>query len=348
MAHGNDVQKQRTFWYQLHYRFFDIPEVKELRSFSGGDTYAFIYLKLLALSAETSGYLYFRHEKNNLPEELAEQTGERELDLRITINYLCGKGLAIECEDALFLVGVQDQIGSRSKAAELKERQRKNEYLLKKNAKVLLNGMDNVQPKSNGMDNVQPKSNGMDNVQPKEKETKRKKAYIDINTIKGNKNNSSTNALLNLLAVEGNIVERDDIYSACAREGKFSVDNSTKIEHSSQTAALNFKKCEKKLQMFSAEIARNINKALREGKIIGNVDTLGENVEICKKCLAIMCNPTSIADAKCALKIDLEGIVDLWQDIIPKVKANAIQNIQGYVWTIIRRKYGGKNDSPKQ
>ena len=348
MAHGNDVQKQRTFWYQLHYRFFDIPEVKELRSFSGGDTYAFIYLKLLALSAETSGYLYFRHEKNNLPEELAEQTGERELDLRITINYLCGKGLAIECEDALFLVGVQDQIGSRSKAAELKERQRKNEYLLKKNAKVLLNGMDNVQPKSNGMDNVQPKSNGMDNVQPKEKETKRKKAYIDINTIKGNKNNSSTNALLNLLAVEGNIVERDDIYSACAREGKFSVDNSTKIEHSSQTAALNFKKCEKKLQRFSAEIARNINKALREGKIIGNVDTLGENVEICKKCLAIMCNPTSIADAKCALKIDLEGIVDLWQDIIPKVKANAIQNIQGYVWTIIRRKYGGKNDSPKQ
>jgi len=348
MAHGNDVQKQRTFWYQLHYRFFDIPDVKELRSFSGGDTYAFIYLKLLALSAETRGYLYFRHEKNNLPEELAEQTGERELDLRITINYLCGKGLAIECEDALFLVGVQDQIGSRSKAAELKERQRKNEYLLKKNAKVLLNGMDNVQPKSNGMDNVQPKSNGMDNVQPKEKETKRKKAYIDINTIKGNKNNSSTNALLNLLAVEGNIVERDDIYSACAREGKFSVDNSTKIEHSSQTVALNFKEYEKKLQRFSAEIARNINKALREGKIIGNVDTLGENVEICKKCLAIMCNPTSVADAKCALKVDIEGIVDLWQDIIPKVKANAIQNIQGYVWTIIRRKYGGKNDSPKQ
>ena len=338
MAHGNDVQKQRTFWYQLHYRFFDIPDVKELRSFSGGDTYAFIYLKLLALSAETRGYLYFRHEKNNLPEELAEQTGERELDLRITINYLCGKGLAIECEDALFLVGVQDQIGSRSKAAELKERQRKNEYLLKKNAKVLLNGMDNVQPKSNGMDNVQPK----------EKETKRKKAYIDINTIKGNKNNSSTNALLNLLAVEGNIVERDDIYSACAREGKFSVDNSTKIEHSSQTVALNFKEYEKKLQRFSAEIARNINKALREGKIIGNVDTLGENVEICKKCLAIMCNPTSVADAKCALKVDIEGIVDLWQDIIPKVKANAIQNIQGYVWTIIRRKYGGKNDSPKQ
>ena len=348
MAHGNDVQKQRTFWYQLHYRFFDIPEVKELRSFSGGDTYAFIYLKLLALSAETSGYLYFRHEKNNLPEELAEQTGERELDLRITINYLCGKGLAIECEDALFLVGVQDQIGSRSKAAELKERQRKNEYLLKKNAKVLLNGMDNVQPKSNGMDNVQPKSNGMDNVQPKEKETKRKKAYIDINTIKDNKNNSNTNALLNLLAVEGNIVERDDIYSACAREGKASVDNSTKIEHSSQTAALNFKKYEKKLQRFSAEIARNINKALREGKIIGNIDTLCENAKICKKCLAIMCNPTSIADAKCALKVDIEGIVDLWQDIIPKVKANAIQNIQGYVWTIIRRKYGGKNDSPKQ
>ena len=348
MAHGNDVQKQRTFWYQLHYRFFDIPEVKELRSFSGGDTYAFIYLKLLALSAETRGYLYFRHEKNNLPEELAEQTGERELDLRITINYLCGKGLAIECEDVLFLVGVQDQIGSRSKAAELKERQRKNEYLLEKNVNALLNGMDNVQPKSNGMDNVQPKSNGMDNVQPKEKETKRKKAYIDINTIKGNKDNSNVNALLNLLAVEGNIVERDGIYSACARAGKPSVDNSTKIEHSSQTAALNFKKYEKKLQRFSAEIARNINKALREGKIIGNVDTPRENAEICKKCLAIMCNPTSIADAKCALKIDLEGIVDLWQDIIPKVKANAIQNIQGYVWTIIRRKYGGKNDSPKQ
>ena len=338
MAHGNDVQKQRTFWYQLHYRFFDIPEVKELRSFSGGDTYAFIYLKLLALSAETRGYLYFRHEKNNLPEELAEQTGERELDLRITINYLCGKGLAIECEDVLFLVGVQDQIGSRSKAAELKERQRKNEYLLEKNVNALLNGMDNVQPKSNGMDNVQPK----------EKETKRKEAYIDINTIKGNKNNSNTNALLNLPAVEGNIVEREGIYSACAREGKSSVDNSTKIEHSSQTAALNFKKYEKKLQRFSTEIARNINKALREGKIIGNIDTPCENAEICKKCLAIMCNPTSVADAKCALKVDIEGIVDLWQDIIPKVKANAIQNIQGYVWTIMRRKYGGKNDSQKQ
>lgn len=347
MAHGNDIQKQRTFWYQLHYRFFNAPEVKELRSFSGGDTYAFIYLKLLALSAETSGYLYFRHEKNNLPEELAEQTGERELDLRITINYLCGKGLAIECEDALFLVGVQDQIGSRSKAAELKERQRKNEYLLEKNVNVLLHGMDNVQPKSKGMDNVQPKSNGMDNVQPKEKETKRKEAYIDINTIKDSKDNSDVNALLNLLAVEGNIVERDDIYSACAREGKPSVDNSTKIEHSSQTSALNFKEYEKKLQRFSKEIARNINKALREGKIIGNIDTLGENAEICKKCLAIMCNPTSVADAKCALKVGIEGIVDLWSDIIPKVKANEIKNMQGYVWTIMRRKYGGKNDSQK-
>lgn len=348
MAHGSDWDKQRIYWYQLHYRLFNAPEVKELRSFSGGDTYAFIYLKLLALSAETSGYLYFRHEKNNLPEELAEQTGERELDLRITINYLCGKGLAVECEDALFLVGVQDQIGSRSKAAERKKIQRKNEFSLLETAKLRLRGWDNVPPKEKGWDNVPPKSKDWDNVPPKEKETKRKEAYIDINTIKGNKNNSNTNALLNLPAVEGNIVERDDIYSACAREGKYSVDNSTKIEHSSQTAALNFKKYEKKLQRFSAEIARNINKALREGKVIGNIDTPCENAEICKKCLAIMCNPTSVADAKCALKVDLEGIVDLWQDIIPKVKANAIQNIQGYVWTIIRRKYGGKNDSPKQ
>lgn len=347
MAHGSDWDKQRIYWYQLHYRLFNAPEVKELRSFSGGDTYAFIYLKLLALSAETSGYLYFRHEKNNLPEELAEQTGERELDLRITINYLCGKGLAIECEDALFLVGVQDQIGSRSKAAERKKLQRKNEFSLTEIAKLPLRGWDNVPPKSKGWDNVPPKEKDWDNVPPKEKETKRKEAYIDINTIKGNKYNSNVNALSNLPAVEGNIVERDDIYSACAREGKPPVDNSTKIEHSSQTSALNFKKYEKKLQRFSKEIARNINNALREGKIIENIDTLGENAEIRKKCLAIMCNPTSIADAKCALKVGIEGIVDLWSDIIPKVKANEIKNMQGYVWTIMRRKYGGKNDSQK-
>jgi len=53
------MAEKTYYWIKLQMDFFKSPAVKLLRKMSGGDTYTVIYLKMLLLSLENGGYIYF-------------------------------------------------------------------------------------------------------------------------------------------------------------------------------------------------------------------------------------------------------------------------------------------------
>jgi len=99
------VSEKTYYWIKLQMDFFKSPVVKVLRKMSGGATYTVIYLKMILLSLDNDGYIYFTGIGNSFGEEIALVLDEEPVDVEFLLTFLRGKQLveySTEQDDVAF------------------------------------------------------------------------------------------------------------------------------------------------------------------------------------------------------------------------------------------------------
>lgn len=109
------VKNKRYYWIQLTQDFFKSKEMKLLRKIAGGDTHTIIYLKMMLISLEDGGCIYYDGLADNLAEEIALMIDENVEDIKITLLFLKSKGLLTRKNDRdYFLEQVPEMVGSET------------------------------------------------------------------------------------------------------------------------------------------------------------------------------------------------------------------------------------------
>ena len=109
------VKNKRYYWIQLAQDFFKSKEMKLLRKIAGGDTHTIIYLKMMLISLEDGGHIYYDGLADNLAEEIALVIDENVEDIKITLIFLESKGLLTRINDSdYFLEQVPEMVGSET------------------------------------------------------------------------------------------------------------------------------------------------------------------------------------------------------------------------------------------
>ena len=109
------VKNKRYYWIQLAQDFFKSKEMKLLRKIAGGDTHTIIYLKMMLISLEDGGDIYYDGLADNLAEEIALVIDENVEDIKITLIFLESKGLLTRKNDRVyFLEQVPEMVGSET------------------------------------------------------------------------------------------------------------------------------------------------------------------------------------------------------------------------------------------
>lgn len=128
------VKNKRYYWIQLAQDFFKSKEMKLLRKIAGGDTHTIIYLKMMLISLEDGGHIYYDGLADNLAEEIALMIDENVEDIKITLLFLESKGLMTRKNDRdYFLEQVPEMVGSETASARRVRKFRENQLALQCN-----------------------------------------------------------------------------------------------------------------------------------------------------------------------------------------------------------------------
>lgn len=132
---------KRYYWLKLKEDFFRDKVMKKMRRIAGGDTYVIIYLKMMLMSIQTAGELYFEGIENDFASEIALALDEDEENVRVAIGFLMRSGKLVEKSKSIyFMPEANEAIGSESSSAErvrkFREKQR-IEQLQTENAMAL-------------------------------------------------------------------------------------------------------------------------------------------------------------------------------------------------------------------
>ena len=131
------VKNKRYYWIQLAQDFFKSKEMKLLRKIAGGDTHTIIYLKMMLISLEDGGCIYYDGLADNLAEEIALMIDENVEDIKITLLFLESKGLLTRKSDRdYFLEQVPEMVGSETASARRVRKFRENQLALQCNDDV--------------------------------------------------------------------------------------------------------------------------------------------------------------------------------------------------------------------
>ena len=131
------VKNKRYYWIQLAQDFFKSKEMKLLRKIAGGDTHTIIYLKMMLISLEDGGHIYYDGLADNLAEEIALVIDENVEDIKITLIFLESKGLLTRKNDRdYFLEQVPEMVGSETASARRVRKFRENQLALQCNEDV--------------------------------------------------------------------------------------------------------------------------------------------------------------------------------------------------------------------
>ncbi|WP_247945254.1 phage replisome organizer N-terminal domain-containing protein [Streptococcus oralis] len=131
------VKNKRYYWIQLAQDFFKSKEMKLLRKIAGGDTHTIIYLKMMLISLEDGGHIYYDRLADNLAEEIALMIDENVEDIKITLLFLESKGLLTRKSDRdYFLEQVPEMVGSETASARRVRKFRENQLALQCNSDV--------------------------------------------------------------------------------------------------------------------------------------------------------------------------------------------------------------------
>ena len=116
---------KRYYWLKLKDNFFSAKEIKKLRNIAGGDTYTVIYLKMMLLSLQDEGKLFFDGIEETFAEELALELDEDAENVKITVMYLQKMGLLEEISATeAFLTQVPEAVGKETDKAGMMRRLR--------------------------------------------------------------------------------------------------------------------------------------------------------------------------------------------------------------------------------
>lgn len=128
------LKNKRYYWIQLAQDFFKSKEMKLLRKIAGGDTHTIIYLKMMLISLEDGGHIYYDGLADNLAEEIALVIDENVEDIKITLIFLESKGLLTRNSDRdYFLEQVPEMVGSETASARRVRKFRENQSALQCN-----------------------------------------------------------------------------------------------------------------------------------------------------------------------------------------------------------------------
>ena len=131
------VKNKRYYWIQLTQDFFKSKEMKLLRKIAGGDTHTIIYLKMMLISLEDGGCIYYDAIADNLAEEIALMIDENVEDIKITLLFLENKGLMTKKNNRdYFLEQVPEMVGSETASARRVRKFRENQLALQCNNDV--------------------------------------------------------------------------------------------------------------------------------------------------------------------------------------------------------------------
>ena len=109
---------KRYYWLKLSKDFFRQKEIKKLRQIAGGDTYTVIYLKLLLLSLDTDGKLFYDGLESDFASEMALEIDESPENVSVAVNYLVARGILQQnTENEYELVTAHEMTGSESDSA---------------------------------------------------------------------------------------------------------------------------------------------------------------------------------------------------------------------------------------
>ena len=67
---------KKNYWLKFKVNFFEELKIVKLRTIAGGDTYTIIFLKLMLLSVENEGKIYFDGVFETLAKELSHKIRE--------------------------------------------------------------------------------------------------------------------------------------------------------------------------------------------------------------------------------------------------------------------------------
>lgn len=154
---------KRFWWLKISEDFFNAKEIKFLRKVAGGDTFALIYQRMMILSLNTGGKLYFENIGNTFAEEIAVELDEEVKNVEMTLNYLKGKGLIDfgESDSTLEFKQVPSLIGTETNWARYKNQAREKE----------LKELENVQSMSNYKEQEQEQDKESDSEEDKEQKS---------------------------------------------------------------------------------------------------------------------------------------------------------------------------------
>ena len=144
------LKNKRYFWIQLAQDFFKSKEMKLLRKIAGGDTHTIIYLKMMLISLEDGGHIYYDGLADNLAEEIALVIDENVEDIKITLIFLESKGLLTRNSDRdYFLEQVPEMVGSETASTRRSRKHRELQKLHCNTIATTCNGDIDIEKESN-------------------------------------------------------------------------------------------------------------------------------------------------------------------------------------------------------
>lgn len=130
---------KRYYWLKLKEDFFRDKTMKKMRRIAGGDTYVIIYLKMMLMSIQTDGELYFEGIEADFEAELALALDEEEDNVRVAVGFLMRSGKLIEKSKSIyFMPEASAAIGSECASAERVRKHREKQRIAQQNTEQLL------------------------------------------------------------------------------------------------------------------------------------------------------------------------------------------------------------------
>lgn len=124
-------ENKKYYWLKLKEDFFDDKYIKALRKLPDGEALVIVYLKMQLKSLKTEGFIQYDHILPSAEEELALVLDEDVNIVRLTLNAIVNMGLVERWEnDTLYMVAMQNLIGSETAAAERVRKHRQKQKML--------------------------------------------------------------------------------------------------------------------------------------------------------------------------------------------------------------------------
>lgn len=128
---------KKYYWLKLKEDFFEEKYIKALRKLPDGDALTIVYLKMQLKSLKTEGIIQYDRILPSAEEELALVLDEDVNIVRLTLSAIVKMGLVEQWEnDTLYMVAMQNLIGSETAVAERVRKHREKQKMLHCNTQV--------------------------------------------------------------------------------------------------------------------------------------------------------------------------------------------------------------------